>query len=417
MRRTTLVLIASLLGGLGWTAAATAAGPADGHIYGTVTTRSDNTYTGVIRWGREEAFWDDLFHSSKDDLPWIEHAETRDRSRDDRDRSRGWEWLRIFGRSMRVSWGEPSRIFIARFGDIASIRVTGSDSAELTMKSGTKIDVSGYANDVGTTIRVTDSALGDVELEWKRVDTITFASAPAALEPPATRLAGTVKTRSGELDGFIQWDSEECLSIDKLDGDSVDGRVSLAMGALRSIERRSSRSSRVTLTDGRELVLDGTNDVNDDNRGISVEDPRFGRVKVPWDEFERLDLVEGRGSGRGYASFAPGRALTGRVTTRDGEVHAGRIVYDLDEEESWEMLNGSRFDVEYAIPFERVRAIEPVGSSSAQVTLTNGETIRLEDGQDVSDDNDGLLVLQLEKTTGKPVYVPWRELRRVEFDW
>lgn len=415
--RNSIIVVAALGIAAGLTAGPTpaAAAETDGYLYGTVTTRTDNSYTGFIRWGREEAFWDDLFHSSKEELPWISYAEKRERSRDD-DRGDGWEWLRFLGRSVKVDWGEPSRVLIARFGDIASIRITGSDSAELTMKSGRRIQVEGYANDVGATIRVADATLGEVELEWKRIETVTFSAAPPGARPAETRLAGTLTTRSREFDGFIQWDSEECLSGDRLDGDSDDGRVSLAMGAVRSIERRSSRSSRVVLTDGRELVLDGTNDVDDDNRGIYVEDQRFGRVKVPWDEFERVDFADGRGSGRGYDAYPPGRPLAGRVTTVDGTVHAGRIVYDLDEEETWEMVNGTRFDVEYAIPFALVRSIEPRGSSAAEIVLTTGETLRLEDGQDVSDDNDGLLVFAGGAEATKPVHIPWREIRKIELE-
>ncbi|MBD3167209.1 hypothetical protein GF324_11460, partial [bacterium] len=46
----------------------------EGFIYGKVTTRSGNEYTGLIRWGEEETFWDDLFHSSKEDNPFMDYA-------------------------------------------------------------------------------------------------------------------------------------------------------------------------------------------------------------------------------------------------------------------------------------------------------------------------------------------------------
>ena len=35
------------------------------YIYGTVVTIDDEEYTGQIRWGKEEAFWFDMFNSSK----------------------------------------------------------------------------------------------------------------------------------------------------------------------------------------------------------------------------------------------------------------------------------------------------------------------------------------------------------------
>ena len=42
------------------------------------------------------------------------------------------------------------------------------------------------------------------------------------------------------------------------------------------------------LKDGRRLLLDGSNDVNSSNRGIYVEDERFGRVRVKWDAFDSV---------------------------------------------------------------------------------------------------------------------------------
>ena len=47
------------------------------------------------------------------------------------------------------------------------------------------------------------------------------------------------------------------------------------------------------LDDGRKLRLRGSNDVDDDNRGILVEDPRYGRVEISWDDFERLEFGDG----------------------------------------------------------------------------------------------------------------------------
>ena len=35
-----------------------------GYIYGKITMDNGNVYQGVIRWGDEEAFWDDMFNST-----------------------------------------------------------------------------------------------------------------------------------------------------------------------------------------------------------------------------------------------------------------------------------------------------------------------------------------------------------------
>ena len=49
--------------------------PATGRIHGTVITHAGTRATGLIRWGGQEAFWDDLFQSAKLDLPYPAYAE------------------------------------------------------------------------------------------------------------------------------------------------------------------------------------------------------------------------------------------------------------------------------------------------------------------------------------------------------
>ncbi len=404
-----------------------------GFIYGEIETRSGRTYRGFLRWGNQEAFWDDLFHSSKQDNPYLEDdwwrdyerdqrrrdrdrdrdSRDRDRDRRDRDRRRGFRWG-----DWNIRWGDEnrssSRIFVARFGDIEQIIITGDKRADVVMKSGTTFDVEGYSDDVGGKIHVDDQELGKIELRWDRLESIRFMAAPRDADPGVTRLHGTVLTDSGEFQGYIQWDKQECTSDDVLDGETEDGEVDIPMGRIRSIERRSRRGSIVELKDGRSFEMRGSNDVNDDNRGIMVEDPRFGRVTIPWSEFEKVTFSDGAGSGRGYAEFTGVGALSGTVTDVDGGKHEGRLVIDLDESEGWEMLNGKMRDIEFDIPLALVSAIEPLGGDASLVVLLTGEEIELEDGQDVSDRNAGVLIFRSDSDRD-PTYVPWRDVQRVDF--
>ena len=64
--------------------------------------------------------------------------------------------------------------------------------------------------------------------------------------------------------------------------------------------------------------------------------------------------------------------------------------FDLDETETWELLNGSLDDVEFLIPFERIRSIEPSRGDRSRVVLDNDISLELSDGQDVSESNDGI---------------------------
>ncbi len=386
-----------------------------GFLYGHVTTDSGREYTGFLRWGTEEACWDDLFHSSKQDLPYLDEVdrERRDWRRRDRKRTE----IRIFDKTIRLGdvytvSDSPSRVFIARFGDIERIEVTGSSDATVRMKSGSRFDVSGYSNDVAGTVRVDDTALGEIDLRWDRIETIEFLPAPLNADPGAHRLRGVVETDAGTFEGFIQWDKEECLSTDLLDGHSEDGKVSIPMGQIRSIERRGRSSSIVELKDGRSFRLGDSNDVDADNRGIMVEDERFGRLTIGWSEFERLTFADPGPSGRRYDDFPKGRPLQGTVVS-SGREYTGRIVFDLDESEDWEMLNGSAQGIEYDIPLRMVAVIRPGPRDRAEVVLRNGQTLRLEDAQDVSGNNDGVLIYA---GSEKPTYLEWNEVEEIRFD-
>jgi hypothetical protein len=381
----------------------------DGFLYGRVTTTTDSTYTGILRWDDEEAFWDDLFNSGKVELPFYKDFGPEQR--------RG-RTIQILGREFKVNWGDwsSSRHFVVRFGDIDRLEVLGSEEANVHLRGGEVARVKGLANDVSATIEVQDATLGTVKVPWRKLETVQFLPTPKDVKPVGFRLAGTVRTSQGEFEGFVQWDKQECLSVDKLDGDDDGIRVSLDMGQIASIERKGSRASVVTLRDGRTMTLSGTNDVDDDNRGILVEDRRFGKVEIPWRAFERVDFREAGSSGAGYGEFGAWGELRGTVKDDSGRTYTGRVVFDLDEAYGWEMLDGHDDEIAYSIPFGMISRVEPQAGDSARVTLRGGQTLTLGGTQDVSDANDGILVLQ-PGNEDEGVLVPWDELASLELDW
>jgi len=410
--RKTLPLVCLLSLGFFSTASATAERARDprGFLYGRITTRSGSVYEGRLRWNKEEAFWGDFFNAGKEDLPYLKDVPRQERRRR--------ESIKIFGVPIGVSWGEDEdRQLVARFGDLRRIEVERGDDATVVFKSGARYAVSGGSNDVegGTKITVWDRGAGEIQVRWKEIRTIDFLPTPANLTVPVFRLRGTVQTEDGTFRGTIQWDQDECLSSDELDGDTRDGKVSLQMGEIRSIERRSRNSSEVVLRDGRTFVLKGTNDVDSSNRGIYVNDSRFGRVLVTWDAFRRVDFDPPGDSGPAYTDFHPGHPLFGKVSTVEGKTYRGRLIYDVDEMETMELLNGQRHDVEYSIPFARLAFLLPERTNSSRVVLKGGQELRLEDAVDVGRDNAGVLVFESgqEKT---PRYIPWRDVRRIDFE-
>jgi len=376
-----------------------------GYLYGTIETTSDNSYTGLLRWGREEAFWDDHFNATKQDEPAT--------GRLPRGYKREPRRVEVFGLEISGPWERSwsPRQLIVRFGDLSEIRPRSHDRAELVFRSGQTLRIEGGSNDLGGKITVWDDSLGKIDVDWDRIRSIRFASTPASARPEGQRLWTRVRTTVGDFSGYLQWDKQEALTVDELDGDTDDGDVSIPMGRIRAIERRSRRSSRVELIDGRTLELSGSNDVDSSNRGIVVEDARFGRVEIPWEVFERADIEVAKDSGKRYGDYPSLGPIEAKVTLRGGKTRQGKIAFDLDETHGWEMLNGIQDDVDYDIPFARVKSIRPLGSRRSEVTLTNGEKLRLEGQTDVSDDNAGIAFLDAE---GDDAYVSWEDVELVE---
>ena len=385
-----------------------------GFIYGRVVTESGTEYTGFLRWGNQEAFWDDLFHSAKEVLPYLEDLEEDDR-RDLRRRGRKrFSFPKIWNMVIEDDGWPGTRMFIARFGDISRIEPRRRGQATVHMRNGKEYEVKGASDDVSSKIHVGDKSLGKIDLRWDRIESIEFMSAPKGADPGVWRLYGKVETHEGDFEGYIQWDKQECLNIDRLDGDTEDGDLSIEMGRIRSIERRGRRSSTVVLKDDRTLRLHGSNDVNHENRGIMIQDPDYGRVTVGWKSFKRLTFIDSPGSGQGYGDYPARGPLTGTVTDDKGKKYNGRIVFDLDESEGWEMLNGKIEDVEFDIPFWSVISLEPRGSDECRIVLKSGKKLTFEDGHDVTGRNAGILVFTDDDRD--PVYLRWKDIERMEFD-
>jgi hypothetical protein len=384
----------------------------DGFLYGRITTADGTTYEGRLRWGGdEEAFWGDYFNGFKDGNPWVAHAPP--------EQFKERRPIEIFGVELahRERQIDLRRPFMARFGDIARIEANGRD-LRVTLKSGTVFHLDRFAaDDFADGVRVWDGRSGVVDFDERPIRTIELLPTPSLGATPY-RLHGTVRTRQGDFTGFVQWDRKECVGSDELDGRTANGELSLRFDTIRSIARDSGGGALVTLLDGREIVLSDTREVGQGNRGIYVDDRRYGRVLISWDAFERVDFSPG-GSGPAYGDFPPGRPLTGSVTSRTGGRLTGRLVYDLDESETTDTLDAAAQGVDYTIPFGMIASIVRPGrderdAERARVTLHNGEELLLERAGDLGERNAGMLIFV--DGGQRPEYVPWTDVEQVDLD-
>lgn len=375
-------------------------------LYGRVVTTGGAVWQGRLRWGGDqEAFWGDYFNGEKKKNPWAPFVPAGQLPmRSHSIEIFGWQFAR------RERLADLSRLFMARFGDIARIEASMRD-VRVTLKSGSVFDLDRFsASDFDDGVRVWDSTRGVAKLDSGQIRSIDLVAAPAGGRAPH-QLHGTVRTWHGNFSGFLQWNRKQGAGSDELRGHSDNREVRLRFDAIRSIARRSDDSSLVTLLDGRQTVLSGASDVGTENRGVYVDDPRYGRVLVPWDSFVSVEFSPG-GSGPSYEDFPRGAAIAGSVTTRDGRRLAGRLVYDLDESEVTETLDAPCEGVDYTIPFGLIESIAIPASGPAKVTLWSGEELRLERRGDLAEENGGILVFA--HGSANPEYVPWSDAARID---
>lgn len=390
-------------------------GQAD-RIYGRITTAAGRTYEGFLRWDLNEASWVDLLNGSKQ-VPLENQLEAREAGGREGSRDRSIEFMGV-----RVSWTEDEDEWPTdhqsgiRFGHLRALRVLDDDAALLTLRSGEIVELTGGSTDLGSDLRglvVEDATEGVVELRWRDLDRVDFLDAPEGVPAPAAnRLHGTLEDRWGkEYTGYVSWDLDETLTSDILDG-KVSGRDrKIPFGEIAAVERYGSGAARVTLTNGEELVMDGSNDVDSDNRGIQVSDPGLGQVQVRWGEFEALRFHAPR-EATGYDDFDGGSRLRGTVRTEMGDSHTGWIRWDNDEEYSWEILDGEFRGVVYDVELGLVSRIAKRSNRSAEVTLRDGRVLEMEGSNDVDRNNKGILI---ELDDGSRVLVDWYDFSEVLF--
>lgn len=393
----------------------------EGFIYGKIYTEDNKVYEGSIRWGKEEIYWTDMFNSSKEKNENLRYLSDTDREKlEERQYKHANFNNHIAYWVGNKSWlGNNDNNFIhqfsCQFGEIKVIRPIGKAYAQLELRNGQKFEVSGEGyNDIGLDIRVADQELGEIEIYWGRIERIEFNNTPPKLDTKFGQpLYGNVQSYGEKFTGYIQWDHDERITTDKLDGNSDDGDLSIEFGKIRSIERRGNQSL-VILKSGRELWLDGSNDVSSGHRGVIVMNNDFPSIDIPWNEFEKIVFEEKNpGPIAAYRDFMSQKELSGKVTTHDGKSVSGKIVYDLDETHNYELLQGKEGEFEFTTAFRHVKRITPKGTHRCSVELRNGKKLTLDERQDVNELNQGVLVFSSGKE--QPTYIPWDEINEIEF--
>jgi hypothetical protein len=380
----------------------------EGFIYGKIYT-SNSTYVGAIRWGGEEVLWTDLFNASKVDESYSKLIPEKDK--DDEWYNFNWDFNSI--------WTNNSATlhqFTCQFGNIKELIVGSRNNVILKLKNGGEIKVNGEGyNDIGAKIQITDDELGSISIDWDRISRIEFLQTPQKLSKIFGQpLFGTVEgSRREKFTGYLIWDNDERLLVDKLDGEEHGNDVSIKFSDIQSIERDGGGST-VKLNSGRELYLTGSNDVDEGNRGVIISSETGALVKVSWDAFRKVVFTAPSHAPQSYNDFTSPKFLNGTVSRFDGDDLRGRIVFDIDEALDFELIEGRENHIEYNFQFKKVKKITPRNRDFSQVELVSGQSFLLGELRDVSSRNGGVLVFV--KGKKDPVYVSWRQVNQITFD-
>jgi hypothetical protein len=235
--------------------------PDDGmeRLYGRVSTRRAGEFVGWIEWDVDEVF-------SKDDIDGEEDG----------------------GRSRKISLDR-----------ITSIERRSSSSATITLRDGKVMDLRN-SNDVNSENRgivVKSPDFGRVKVMWDDFEKAEFLPVPTAKLPQygdftgGTRIKGSVTTEDGaEYTGTIAWDDDEEYTWEHLNGEYKGIEMDIPFSAIVSIEKSSTRGATVTVKGGSSYLLRGSNDVDEDNKGILIT-PTTGRTEeVDWYDFAKLTI-------------------------------------------------------------------------------------------------------------------------------
>lgn len=233
--------------------------PTDGleRLYGRVSTRRAGEFTGWIEWDVDEVF-------NEDDLDGDEDG----------------------GRTRKIQMGR-----------IGSIERRSSSSASIVLKDGKEL-ILRNSNDVNSENRgivVKSAEFGRVKVNWSDFEKAEFLPVPKAELPHykdfdgGAPIRGTATTEDGEeFSGSVAWDNDEEYTWEHLNGEYKGVEIVIPFAIISSIEKSSQRSATVTLKSGNTYILSGSNDVNEENKGIFVSKDKGTPEQIDWYDFAKL---------------------------------------------------------------------------------------------------------------------------------
>lgn len=381
-------------------------------LYAEVRLKSGEKVKGQLRWGNEELMWDDMFWAFKVGAPFG--------SKENLTLGKQKEQNSVFSHfnfDFMQLWenrGQQTRYnFKCHFGDINKIKIISDTRAQLFFKNGQRVMVTkNQENDIGATLRVFSFTGVVQKITWRQISEIQFLPFP---EGRASTLGnpiyGRIETTNGVFEGFIAWNKKERVGTDKLNGYKDGEKENISFSLIKKVEVEGD-GSLVTLLTGEKILLRDHRDVNYKNKGIIIKQKGLGHILVHWEELISADFFYPPERPMFYRDFYITHYLQGTVTDKNGNTFLGRLVYDMDEYLSLEVLDGTHNNTEYLIPFKYISSIKKQNSNYTKLCLRSGEELLLAEHPDVTAENQGIII---EAYGRKNLYVSWREFKYINF--
>lgn len=356
------------------------------HIYGRCTLVSQEVLEGFISF-EDDNLWISQFSSQKLENPYAV----------------------LFSNNNQVVFGEDKRdrpgihSFTCRYNDLKQLRPIANNRLEVTIKGNRSIDVS-YKFRVRPIIYFTDGT--SKKLDWEDIVSINFMSSPDVAPKTYDRLyVGSVKSTQGVyfgiIDGCDYYQSKGApIKFTK------NGKQSLTIDDVDMLE--CEFGEQVIVREGKNTGVYG---IDKPWNRVRINLPTIGTIDVPWRELESITRSDSKQlAGATYDSSPTPKRLVGTLTLRKGEEFRGPMAYDLDEAMNIEFLDGANNGFTYCLQLDAVESIEPRNYKYSLITLKNGGRLSLGDYQDVTNLNNGVLMLN------SSTYIPWNEIMLIQFE-
>lgn len=376
------------------------AGNMESRIFAKIKTVNNQTLQGYVTWNNRQMYWIDFFNVSRNNNPYSHYF--------------GAKSGVIFKSNNTTSYLPAQHFFCLRFGNIVKIRLNSEGKAEIETRDGMKhLTKETPGSDIGKPISIYTSSQENITVNWDQISEIEFMAASGMENVPIPMpITGIVKTEQGIYKGIITWNKDKITTEQQISGYAKGHHISCPFNNISTIENNKNFCT-VTLKNGEQSDMSEYSDVSSQNRGITVNMPRVGMVKIPWSKFELFQTVPFDDINMlSYDDFKENSRLYADVTTQNGTKNSGYIAYDLDENMNYDVLDGLNDNISYMIPFRYIQSIEPKNYKYSFVAFNNGSGVSLGSIHDVNEYNNGILLFRDNNT---PVYIFWKDVKTIEF--